>query len=350
VTAPSLPAGPPSRRWTLLKRLIQPVVLLAFLGFLLVELARRWDLVREGIGELSPRALGIAMLLMLAGIWCWFESWRALLADLGAKRVPLIGAMRIFYIGQAGKYLPGKLWPILTQTRLGRRYGVPARASSAAALLFMLVVLGTGLLVSACTLPLLGEDALARYWWALLALPLALVALWPPVLNRGIALALRVAKREPMPAPLTARGTGIAALWCLAAWALYGVHLWVLLGDVGAGGPGMLAKSTGVYAASWSIGFLLLIAPAGAGPRETAMVLLLGPIVPGGRAILLALVTRLLMTLGDLAWPVVAVVAERATRRRAAGEAALPDPAAGGGSGDAAAGAAAGRGGRSGTN
>jgi uncharacterized membrane protein YbhN (UPF0104 family) len=321
VTAP-----PSGRSWrTVVKRVVQPVVLLAFLAFLLVELAKRWDLVRAGIGELSLRALALAMLLMLAGIWCWFESWRALMADLGARRVPLVGAMRIFYIGQAGKYLPGKLWPILTQTRLGRQYGVPARASSAAALLFMLVVLGTGLLVGACTLPLLGGDALQRYWWTLLALPLALVALWPPVLNRGIALALRLAKREPMPAQLSFRGAGAAALWCMAAWALYGVHLWVLLGDVGARGPALPFQAAGVYAASWSIGFLLLIAPAGAGPRETAMVLLLGPLVPEGRAILMALVTRLLMTLGDLAWPVVALVAERVTRRRAA--AGTPEPA-----------------------
>jgi hypothetical protein len=341
-------AAPPQGRRallkTILKRVVQPVVLLAFLAFLLVELAKRWDLVRAGIGELSLRALAIAMLLMLAGIWCWFEAWRALLADLGAKRVPLVGAMRIFYIGQAGKYLPGKLWPILTQTRLGREYGVPARASSAAALLFMLVVLGTGLLVSAGTLPLLGGDALDRYWWALLALPLALVALWPPVLNRGIALALRLARREPMPAPLSARGAGAAALWCLAAWALYGVHLWVLLADLGAGGPALLAQSTGVYAASWSIGFLLLIAPAGAGPRETAMVLLLAPIAPGGHAILLALVTRLLMTLGDLAWPLVAIVAERVVRRRSGATPATPERA-----GEAAASAPGGRGGPAGT-
>jgi uncharacterized membrane protein YbhN (UPF0104 family) len=136
----------------------------------------------------------------------------------------------------------------------------------------------------------------------------------------------------------------VAALWCLAAWVLYGVHLWVLLADVGAAGPALAVQATGVYAASWSIGFLLLIAPAGAGPRETAMVLLLGPIVPSGRAILLALVTRLLMTLGDLAWPLVALVAERVVRRRDALEqGGVPD------AGEAPAGAPAGHRGGAGT-
>jgi hypothetical protein len=312
------PAGTAARSpRRLLKRLIQPAVLLVFLAFLIIELAKRWDVVRDGIGELSAGAVSWSMVAMLAGIWTAFMCWWTVILDLGAERVPLTGAMRVFFIGQAGKYLPGKLWPILTQTRLGREYNIPARASSAAAAIFMLMLLGAGLLVSACTLPLMGDDTLERYWWTLLVLPLALVMLWPPVLNRCMALALRLMRREAMPAPLSMRGAGVAALWALATWVLWGVHLWVLMTDLGAGGSALPIQATGVYAASWSIGFLLLIAPAGAGPREAAMVLLLQPILPG-KAILLALVTRLLMTVGDLIWPVIAVVAERVRRGRLA--------------------------------
>jgi glycosyltransferase 2 family protein len=312
------PAAPQRSLRKLLKRLIQPTVLLVFLAFLIIELAKRWDLVRDGIGELSVTAVAVSMVAMLGGIWCGFMCWWTVIVDLGAERVPLTGAMRVFFIGQAGKYLPGKLWPILTQTRLGREYNIPARASSAAAAIFMLMLLGAGLLVSVCTLPLLGDDTLERYWWTLLVLPLALVMLWPPVLNRCMALALRLMRREAMPAPLSMRGAGIAALWVLATWVLWGAHLWVLMTDLGAGGSTLPIRATGVYAASWSIGFLLLIAPAGAGPREAAMILLLRPILPAGQALLLALVTRLLMTIGDLIWPVIAVIAERFRRGRLA--------------------------------
>ncbi|HKE99875.1 MAG TPA: lysylphosphatidylglycerol synthase domain-containing protein [Actinomycetes bacterium] len=306
--------GVPRARRSPLRRGLQALVIVVFVGFLAWALAGRWQEVRSVLGELSVAALALATVAMFAGIWCSFLCWKAILADLGSP-VQLTGSMRIFYVGQAGKYLPGKLWPILTQTRLGREYRVPARASGAAAAIFMLMVLGTGLLLGACTLPALGEDALGRYWWTLLALPVAAATLWPPLLNRLLAVALRLAHREPMPRPLSLAGVGRAAAWSLAMWVLYGVHLWALLADLGAGGAALPVVAVGAFAASWSIGFLLLVAPAGAGPREAALVLLLGSTVARPSALVAALVSRLIMTVGDLGWSLVAVVVERARRR-----------------------------------
>lgn len=321
------------KRKSPLRRLVELLVVGVFVAFLVLAVAREWDRVRLVLGELSVTAVGLAGVAMLAGIWCSFLCWRAILADFGCS-VPLTGAMRIFFVGQAGKYLPGKLWPILTQARLGREYNVPARASSAAAAIFMLIYLATGLLVAVCTLPVLGADAFDRYWWTLLALPAAVVVLWPPVLNRLLGLALRLARRDPMPRPLTVRGVGLSAGWALIMWGLYGVHLWALLRDLGADHPGLALISVGAFAGSWSIGFLMLVAPAGAGPREVALLLLLRVAVPQPQALVAAMVSRLLMTLGDLAWPLVALAAER--RRRATATAATlpqaatapgPDPA-----------------------
>lgn len=313
------------KRKSPLRRLVELVVVGVFVAFLVLAVAREWDRVRLLIGDLSVTAVGLAMVTMLAGIWCSFLCWRAILADFGCA-VPLPGAMRIFFVGQAGKYLPGKLWPILTQARLGREYNVPARASSAAAAIFMLIYLATGLLVAVCTLPVLGADAFGRFWWTLLALPAAVVALWPPVLNRALGFALRLARREPMPRPLSLRGVGASAGWAVIMWGLYGVHLWALLRDLGADDPALLPMSVGAFAGSWSIGFLMLIAPAGAGPREVAMVLLLRAAVAQPQALVAAMVSRLLMTIGDLAWPGIALLVER--RRRAAGRSARPPAAA----------------------
>jgi hypothetical protein len=53
------------------------------------------------------------------------------------------------YLGQLGKYLPGGIWPMVTQMRLGRDHHVPPRASAAAFVAFMLLVIGTGLLLGA---------------------------------------------------------------------------------------------------------------------------------------------------------------------------------------------------------
>lgn len=321
---PEVVAAVAAARRSPLRRAVQALVVVVFVGFLVLALAGRWNEVRSVLGEISAPAVALASVSMFAGIWASFLCWRAILTDFGSP-TPLTGAMRIFFVGQAGKYLPGKLWPILTQARLGREYDVPARASGAAAAVFMLMVLGTGLLIGAACLPLLGAGAMDDYWWTLLALPAAAVLLWPPVLNRLIDKALRLARRQPMPQPLSFGGVARAAGWSLVMWLLYGVHMWALLRDLGAGGPALLLVATGAFAASWSIGFLLLVAPAGAGPREVALILLLGGVLPSASATVAALVSRLVMTVGDLGWSGVAVLVER-LRKRSEARRAAPVP------------------------
>lgn len=297
-----------------LRRLLEAGVVAAFLGFICWAAVRQWGRVSAVIGELSASAIGLSAVAALTGIWFSFLCWRAILADFGS-RIPATAGMRIFFVGQAGKYVPGKVWPILTQVRLGRDYQVPGRSSAAAALIFMLIVLGSGLLVAICSLPVLGADAFDRYWWALLALPVAAVVLWPPVLNWALGRAMRLARREPMPQPLSAGGIGRAVGWAVVMWLLFGVHLWALLAALDVDAPNLLFRSVGAFAGAWAIGFLLFVTPAGVGPREVALVVLLGSTAAQPEALVAAVVSRLLMTLGDLAWPLIAIALERRRQR-----------------------------------
>jgi glycosyltransferase 2 family protein len=287
--------------------MVRLAVLAAFLGALGWSLAARWEEVRPLLGQLSMPSLAVALAAVLAGILATFLCWRAVLADLGG-RLPVAAGARVFFLGQLGKYLPGSLWPVMAQMELGRDHQVPERASGAAVGVFLLLVVGTGLAVAAVAAPLMGTDAVQAYWWLLAVLPLALLAVVPPVLNRLLALAVRLARRPPLPVPLSTAGVLRAAGWALASWLAYGVHVWVLAGALGAGGTLLAARATGAFAASWCAGFLVLVAPAGAGVREAALVLLLGAVLPRSQATVVAVLSRLLFVLGDLGWSAVALV------------------------------------------
>lgn len=304
---------PADTRRSTLRRLVGAATVVVFLGFLAWTAARQWSQVEALITGLSAGAVAASAAAALAGIWISFLCWRAVLADLGG-RMPLTAGMRVFFVGQAGKYVPGKVWPILAQMRLGRDYQVPGRTSAAAALIFMVILVGTGLLVAVSALPVLGPDAFGRFWWTLLVLPVAVFVLWPPVLNRGLGWVFRITRREPMPRPLSAAGVGRAVGWALVMWLLYGVHLWALLASLDVDAPNLLIRSVGAFAGAWAIGFLLLVAPAGVGPREVALVVLMAG-VPQPPVLVAAVVSRLLMTIGDLAWPLLALPLERRRRR-----------------------------------
>jgi uncharacterized membrane protein YbhN (UPF0104 family) len=143
-------------------------------------------------------------------------------------------------------------------------------------------------------------------------LPPALLLAAPPVLNRLIALALRVARRPPLPVPLSLAGALRAVGWALLAWLAYGAHVWLLARQLGVGGgPSLLLQCTGAFAGAWCVGFLLVVAPAGAGAREAALILLLGPVMPAAQATVVVVVSRLLFTTADLGCAGVAALAAR---------------------------------------
>jgi len=314
-----LPGRPRSRG------IVRVVALALVLVFVALLLARQWPRVRPLLGRLDPAVVAAATAAVLAGIYATFRSWRAVLADLGFP-LPHAPAMRVFFLGQLGKYLPGSVWPVVAQMELGRDYGVAERSAAASAAVAMLLSVATGLVVAVPTVPLLGRAAFGHAWWVLVALPLALMLLAPPVLNRLIGLALKLARRAPLPRLLSLGGVARSAGWAIVAWAAFGVQIWVLAARLGGGhGLVLLLGATGAFAVAWCAGFLLVAVPAGAGVREAGLIVLLGLAVSTASATVVAVVSRLLFVVGDLGWGAVALLAtHRGQRHRADGATVAP--------------------------
>ncbi len=160
----------------------------------------------------------------------------------------------------------------------------------------------TGLIVAAIALPLTSGGAATHYWWVLACAPLLLIALYPPLLGAALDLLLKLARQPPLERRVTLPGLIRCVGWTALGWACYGLQLWLLVADVSGRGAGVLLLSVGAYALAWSVGFLLVIFPSGVGPRELALIAALAPVMPRGSALVVALVSRLVMTVGDLAW------------------------------------------------
>jgi uncharacterized membrane protein YbhN (UPF0104 family) len=265
--------------------------------------------VADHLDDLSWTSLVAAAVAVLAGLFANLLTWRAVLADLGS-RLPLPAALRVFFLGQLGKYIPGSVWPVLAQMELGKEHGVPRARSGTVGLLTVALSLVAGLLTAAATLPFTSGDALDRYWYAFLAVPVLGIGLLPAVANPVLDKLLRLARRGGLHERLTGRGMATALFWAVVAWVLFGLQVYFLADALGAG-SGALPLSIGAFALAWTLGFLVVIAPAGTGVREAALVVGLSPVLSQDKAILVALVSRALMSLGDGAWAAIAVAAAR---------------------------------------
>jgi uncharacterized membrane protein YbhN (UPF0104 family) len=293
----------------------------ASLGFLGWQLARDWDDIAAAAAQVSLGLLLASFAAAALGVACTALAWRTLLAGLGAP-LPVGDAGQVFFLSQIGKYLPGSVWPYLAQARLGQDLGVPVSRSATAGVTFVLLHLLTGLVLGVPRV-VLGDDLDQRFVLALVAVPVLAVVLHPRVLSRLTQAAGRAMRVQVAPLQPSWRSLVLAVAWLIAAWLLYGLSLAALVAPftpVSAGSLGLLTSS---YALAWSVGFLgaalvVVAAPAGLGFREIALFATLSGVVPAGAAALVVLLSRVLMTLADLGWALLAGARSGASRRRAA--------------------------------
>jgi len=207
------------------------------------------------------------------------------------------------------------VWAVAAQVELGHDFRIPRTRSLASVLVSLIVTLGTGLAVALATLPFVSPGLARHYWWVLAVVPLVGLALCPPVLGRLLDRALAMTRRPPLPAWPSWRGLRRALGWNLAGWLLLGAQVWLLVVSMGGGRSAAVLVAIGGYALAFSAGMLLVVVPSGIGARELILALALVPVLPHGAAIAVALTTRGISTLSDLALGALGGIAGR--RRRA---------------------------------
>ena len=261
-------------------------------------LSGRWSEIVDRLGDQDPFVLLGSLALALAGVWMSFELWRGTLATLGSP-VSRRPAARLFFLSQLGKYLPGSVWPVLAQMRMGRELGIPRQRMGVAFLLTLGLSVLVGLLVGLVALPALLRAEGRGVLLGLLVLPVLLSLLVPAVLNGLLSRGLRLLRRPPLPTPLAGRDITRAVLWTLAFWVVYGGHVWLLAVGLGADPLHALPVAIGGFAVAFSIGPLLVVLPAGAGVREAVIVVLLAGLLTTPEATAVALTSRGVLMLTD---------------------------------------------------
>ncbi len=310
--------GEPRRRTSWRRTAVSAVLVVAMVVAFALVLRGQWDDIVDSLGRQHWYAVLAALVLALVGVVLSFVLWRGTLAVLGS-RLPPRPAARLFFVTQLGKYLPGAVWPVLAQMRLGKELGVPRQRMGLAFLLTLGLSTLVGVLVGTAALPALLRAEGRAVLLGLLAVPLLLALLVPAVLNALLGTGLRVLRRPGLERPLhegdVVRGVGSA----LVFWLVYGGHVWLLAVGLGADPWPALPVAIGGFAIAFSLGPLLVVLPAGAGVREAVLIVLLHAVLPTPDATAVALTSRgVLMATDGLLALGAALLPTRATPGEAA--------------------------------
>jgi uncharacterized membrane protein YbhN (UPF0104 family) len=241
---------------------------------------------------------GVLVLSLLYGLslFALGSAWALLVPRPAAAVTAARGALlRAYGVSSLSKYLPGNIFHFAGRQVLGARLGWGHASLATATLLEIALSVLTALLI-ALTLMAFADVRLAGIapWHAGIA--------WVAVLGLVATLELKgdrtglLTRRGTVP---PARGSLAAATSCCALFflssALLAIGCYVLL----YGRPDDAAAIGAAYVLAWVAGYVVPGAPGGVGIREAAFLGILSPLVSPASALAVALIMRLVTTLGD---------------------------------------------------
>jgi hypothetical protein len=306
-----------SSRWRHPLAVVAQLALLAAGTWFLVAQARdHWsELSRYHLApDVAPLVLAslvtVLMWFLLIALWVWTLKWWT-----PPQRLAMGPAVRIWFLTNLARYIPGSVWQFAGLAALVAREGVSAIAATGGALLQRVALTATGAGLTLILMP-----RLIRSWgvglgtgltWGLVLSLAAFGLLLVPATGRTVRrIVIRVAGRDiPWPEP-PPRELAVYVSATALPWIVYGVAFWwfgrALLGDAAPS----LGLAVGTYTASYVAGLIAIFAPGGIVVREAALVAVLGPAIGHDAALLLAVGSRfwlvaleLVTALVVLAWP-----------------------------------------------
>jgi uncharacterized membrane protein YbhN (UPF0104 family) len=255
------------------------------LAFLIVLLRDQWGTLEAALSStrsfgwtFRPLLLLAAVSLGTANLFFMALVWTGLFHRLGGEaRRP--EAARVWVLTNFGRYIPGKVWQLGGLAAYMRGRGDSGAAALVSALAFQIVVLVTGTAVAVGTLGV-GWVGAGSWVPGLGILVVLLFAGLHPAVIRWAAVRLgRWLGEGSVTLDLEARDVARAAAGMMIAWLVYGAGLMFLLRGVGIPWDTLdLPLLTGVFAASYVAGYLVLVAPGGLVVREGAMTALLAKV------------------------------------------------------------------------
>lgn len=260
-----------------------------------------------------PRPLPlVASFALLLGVFGYLVAlWARLVHSLGGPRLGLAEALRIFFIANLGRYVPGKVWQLAGLAYLAGKRGVSFPVASSAAILGQVYSLGAAACVAALGFalgPVTGVPRGVLPGGVALAVLIVGLTTIPPILRLILLLAFKLGRSvEPPPEVGPWFGLRWLSLY-LPGWVGYGLAFGLLWAAFPQVTPVVWSAAVAGFAGAYFLGYAALFAPAGVGVREGVMSLLLAPWLGGAAATVLAVIARLWMTVGELL-PVVWIAA-----------------------------------------
>lgn len=288
-------------------------MVLVIFYFLFKSLLSNWSQIKEYSWDFHYPSLLVSVVLVGIAYSVLVGVWKLILKQSGYV-ISYTKMFKIWFVSNLGRYIPGKVWQLLGMLYLLEREKVPKSKSFTVAILAQVLSSMAGILVMLGFLRYdLYRELFSQSLWFLFVL-LAFVAgvviliIYPQLLQKVINLGLGFLKKDKISMNYKPKNLLFYLLSYTGSWLLFGFCFLVFIRSITPAPFEMYFGVTGAFAGSVTIGFLAFFAPGGVGIREGVLVALLNAYFPLPVATLIALLSRIWITLVEVLLFLIAMI------------------------------------------
>ncbi|MGA2316322.1 MAG: lysylphosphatidylglycerol synthase domain-containing protein [Thermodesulfobacteriota bacterium] len=284
-------------------QILQWAIVLAVFLFLGKMVWDNWSQVKDTQFTFRPFPLLSSTLIFVFSyfiqIWAWYLITLKLKIALSPSET-----LKSWFYSQLGKYLPGKVWLLLSRFYFYESRGKSKKSISVALYFEIVTIIAAAGLIFLAALIFHREIWLFYSWrqsgWLVLLLLLGFVSLHPRVLQKILNWILVQFKWEPISLSISYSNILWILFVCIVSWVVGGVGFYLFVDSVYPVAPQYILFLTGALAISSTLGLIAIFAPSGLGVREGALVYLFSSIMPTPVAVIISILTRIWMTLIEI--------------------------------------------------
>lgn len=286
---------------TLFKEVLKYSLAIIIIYFAGRQLAIGWNEVKLYNWEISISVIACSVVLHIITFILFSKAWCVLIRAFGFN-VSLKHGFKIAYIANLGRYIPGKVWPVLGIAYYLRKININLETAIASWGIATILGLPPAFIVGSITVyyypKMLNGVFASDYTYGTTLLLIATVAFSaivvfiPKYTILIYNMILRLFIKPPIRFKLSRKVALQVYLWYLLSWVSYGLAFYVFTAGIMEIAEVPPFAGIGSFVLAYVIGYLAFFSPGGLGAREIVLTSILSPFL-GSAAVGLAVAARL---------------------------------------------------------
>lgn len=278
------------------------VVVFLYFGF---YLKANWAEFSQAMFELPLMVIILSTILMAIGHTIRGALWAPVRYEISGLSMSLWEAIYISSISRLGRYLPGKIWAFAGKAAMStaNKSDLPINSGAVIFEVFYLELILLLFGIVALLLSGFADLFIKQFWLIIVAIPLFVFVCVPKVFIIVFNKLLKAIRQNPINSTISKKSLLLIALGNVLAVCFWSYSFILVVSPHVVLNLNEIIGLSGVHAIGWFMGFIVLIAPAGLGVRESINLAGLQTIcnISVHNAFAIVIAARIVSVLADLA-------------------------------------------------